>query len=248
MRILASVFATVLLVCCCPIAASAATSLCKAAKASVTEDGATADAVAAVFGAVTFDSESSDCLYPLPVLRYASADVLLYQDGAPGEGCHGCGATLSASVVQRLNGGEKAVAKFREFASLGTSGTAGLIWPIEIGGDDGFVIASGGTFQGYQSTTLSFFAFQAGALKALEASDRILLEADNSGATAGSKAVTVTGSWFFDPADKASLVVDWKIQSKGATRVERAVWRLQGAQLVLTRGHVPPEVTAAAGG
>jgi hypothetical protein len=172
----------------------------------------------------------------------------LYQDGVPGQGCHGCGATLSAVVVQRINGGLKSVAKFREFTSLGSDVRAGEIWPIEIAGDDGFVVASSGTFQGYTSTALSFFTFQSGNLKALEASDRIVLDADNGGAVGDAKAVTVTGSWFFDPTDKASLVVDWKIEAKGATRVERAVWRIQGTQLVLTRGRVPAEVAAAAGG
>ncbi len=194
------------------------------------------------------NSEAEDCLYPLQILRYASADVLLYQDGVPGAGCHGCGATLSALVLQRINGGLKVVVKFREFASLGSSGSAGAIWPIEIVGDDGFVVVSGGTFQGYTSSVLSFFAFQGGNLKTLEAPDRIILGADNGGAAGDAKAVSATGSWFFDPTDKASLVVDWKITAKGATRVDRAVWRLQGARLVLTKGRVPPEVAAAAGG
>lgn len=76
-----------------------------------------------------------------------------------------------------------------------------------------------------------------------------MLSADDEGATDDvSKATVVTGSWFFDPADKSALVVDYKIDAKGATRVERVVWRLQGGKLVLARGRVPPEVTRASGG
>jgi hypothetical protein len=58
----------------------------------------------------------------------------------------------------------------------------------------------------------------------------------------------VTAKWFFDPADKTALVVDYKINAHGATRNERVVWRLQGTSLVLSRGHVPPEVSPAPGG
>ncbi len=76
-----------------------------------------------------------------------------------------------------------------------------------------------------------------------------MLSADDEGATEdASKAIVVGGSWFFDPADKTALVVDYKIDARGATRVERVVWRLQGGKLVLTRGRVPPEVTQASGG
>jgi hypothetical protein len=57
----------------------------------------------------------------------------------------------------------------------------------------------------------------------------------------------VTARWFFDPTDKSVLVVDYKINAKGATRVERVVWRLRGGKPVLTRGRVPPEVTRASG-
>ncbi len=75
-----------------------------------------------------------------------------------------------------------------------------------------------------------------------------MLDADDGGATVdASKAIVVQGSWFFDPTDKAALVVDYKIEAKGSTRVERVVWRLQGGKLVLTRGHMPPEVSQAGG-
>jgi hypothetical protein len=76
----------------------------------------------------------------------------------------------------------------------------------------------------------------------------VVLDADDEGATDGAKAIAVTASWFFDPTDKTALVVDYKIDAKGATRVERAVWRLQGGKLVLMRGRVPQDVTQASGG
>jgi hypothetical protein len=215
---------------------------CAAAKKPVDADPRLGVEVAAVFGRATFKATGEDCLYPLKVLRYASADVLVVQAGEPGEGCHGCGARLSAYVLQRINGGLKTVAHYRGFATLGTHGAVGDISPIEVAGDDGIAIESGGMFQGYSSTIIDFYAFHAGQLVSLNPTP-IFIAADDSGAeTDPSKAVEVTATWSFDPADKTALIVDYKIDAHGASRVERAVWRLQGNSFVLSRGHIPPEV------
>lgn len=223
--------------------------LCAAAEKEVGADTGLAAEVATVFGKVSFSSAANDCVYPLKTLRYASADVLLVQTGAPGEGCHECQALLSAYVIQRVGGGLKTVARFREFAQLGTHGAIDDVWPIEIAGDDAMAIESGGTSQGYTTSYLDLFVFRAGGLVNLEPSPQIVIDTDDQDVSEdASKAIVVLGSWFFDPADKAALVVDYKIRAKGATRVERVVWRLQGGKLVLTRGRVPPEVTAASGG
>ncbi len=221
---------------------------CAAAKQPVDADPRLAAEVAAVFGEPAFKAASEDCLFPLKVLRYAGADVLVVQTGEPGEGCHGCGAVLSAYVLRRVKDGLKTVARFREFASLGTDGAVGDISPVEIDGDDGVAIVSGGTFQGYSSTAVDFYAFHAGQLVSVNQTP-IIIAADDTGAeTDPRKAIEVTARWFFDPADKTALVVDYKIRARGASRVERAVWRLQGTSLVLSRGRVPPEASAASGG
>jgi len=103
-------------------------------------------------------------------------------------------------------------------------------------------------FQGYAFTAVDFYAFHAGRLVNLNTTP-IFVAADNSGAMADpSKSIEVTAKWFFDPADKTALVVDYKIEAHGASRVERAIWRLQGTSLVLSRGRIPPEVSAASGG
>ena len=232
-----------------PAQAEPPASFCAAAEKKLGANTLLASEVAAAFGKVTFAETTSDCLFPLRVLHYASADVLLVQAGVPGEGCHGCQAAVSAYVIQRIGGGLKAVGKFREFAQLGSNGGVTDVWPIEIAGDDAIAIESGGTFQGYTSNSLDLFAFRAGGLVNLDPNPQIILDADDQGAMDdASKAVIVSGSWFFDPSDKSTLVVDYKIEAKGATRVERVVWRLQGGKLVLVRGRVPPEVTEASGG
>ncbi len=223
--------------------------LCAAAGKEVRADSWLASEVAAVFGKADFAGRDGDCLYPLKVLRYASADVLLVQAGVPGEGCHGCEARLSAYVIQRTGGGLRSVATFREFTQLGSFGAVMDVWPIQVAGDDAIAIESGGVFQGYSSSHLDLFAFHAGALVDLEPKPQVVLDADNEGAMAdASKAVVVDGSWFFDPTDKTALVVDYKINANGLSRIERVVWRLQGGKLVLTRGRMPSEITQAGGG
>lgn len=222
------------------------TALCAAAKKPVESDLRLAEAVSAVFGKAAFKATGEDCAYPLQVLHYVSADVLVVQAGEPGEGCHGCGAQLSAYVLRRLGGSLKTVRSFHKFATPGTSGAVEEISSVEIGGDDGIAIESGGTFQGYTFSAVDFFAFHAGQLVRINGGPT-LLSADNSGAEP-SKAIEVTGKWFFDPADKRTLIVDYKIEARGAARTDRVTWRLQGTSLVLSHGRVPPELSEASGG
>ena len=217
-------------------AALAMTSLCAAAKAPLEADVKLAVAVEVALGAVAYDATAADCQYPLKLLRYASADVLLTQDGVPGQGCAQCGALLSAVVIQRLNGAMNPVARFREFAKLGAFGWVADLTPITIDGDDAFVAESEASADGRRTTRLDFFAFHGGALTDLDPTPPVVI------ATDGPKdAPSVKATWFFDPIDKTSLVVDYKIEIKGASRIERAVWRLQGGHLTLSRGKPPPE-------
>jgi len=241
------VFATLILSACSALAGDSA-ALCAAAKKPVAADPRLAAAVAAAFGRAPSNAAGEDCLYPLKVLQYAAADVLVLQAGEPGKRCHGCAAPLSAYVLRRVDGGLKLVRRYRKFAELGTFGAVGDISAVEIDGDDGMAIESGGMFQGYGFSVVDFYAFHAGQLVSLN-STPIIVAADNSGAmTDPNKAIEETAKWFFDPADKGALVVDYKIKAGGATRVERVVWRLQGGSLVLFRGRIPKEVSEASGG
>jgi hypothetical protein len=228
--------------------AGQSTALCAAAKKQVEADPQLGVAVATAFGKTTFSGTGEDCVYPLKSLHYATADVLIAQPGEPGQACHGCEALLSAYVFRRLDGGLKLVRVYRKFAELGTFGAVGDISAVELGGDDGMAIESGGTFQGYSSTAVDFYAFRAGQLISLT-NTPIIVAADNGGAQVDpTKTIEVTGKWSVDPTDKTALVVDYKIKANGAERAERVVWRLQGKSLVLSSGHVPPEVSEASGG
>lgn len=221
---------------------------CAAGAKQVQSDGRLAEATRAEFGPVSFDSTGDECIYPLKVLRYAAADVLLTQGNVPGEACHGCAARLSAYVLRRSGGDMKPVARFVDFAQTGTFGSAGEVTPLTIGGDDGLVIESGGTFQGFTSTGLDLYVFKGGRVVHLTPEPPIPTSADNGGATTNGKgSFSVNATWSVVPAPAAALAVDYKIRAHGRTRVERAVWTLQGSRLVLTQGRVPPEVKAAGG-
>ncbi len=222
--------------------------LCAAAKRPVQADTLLGAAVAATFGKATFGAAGEDCVYPLKILHYRTADVLIAQAGEPGQACHGCAAPLSAYVLRRLGDGLKPVRVFHRFAKLGTFGAVDDISPVEIGGDDGMAITSGGMFQGYSSAGVDFFTFHAGQLISLKGGPITLAE-DNSGAILDpGKTVEVNAKWFLDPADDTAIVVDYEIKAHGAKRLERVVWRVQGTSLVLSHGHVPPEVSPSAGG
>jgi len=232
----------------CSASAGQSAILCAAARQSVASEPLLATAVAAAFGKAPFSSTSEDCAYPLTVLRYSIADVLIVQAGEPGQACHGCGAALTAYVLRRSDDRLKPVRAFRKFATLGTAGAVDDMSPTEIGDDDGMAIESGGTFQGYASTVVDFFAFHSGQLVKLNTTP-IIIAADNGGAVVDpGKAIDVTAKWSFDPADKTALVVDYKIKAHGVARAERVIWRLQGTSLVLSHGRVPAEVSEASGG
>lgn len=209
---------------------------CAAGAKPVQSDPRLADAIRAEFGPVSFDSKADECTYPLKVLRYAAADVLVTHGNVPGEACHGCGARLSAYVLRRFGGGLRPVARFIDFAQAGTFGSAGDITPLTIGGDDGLVIESGGTFQGFTSAGLDLYVFKVGHLVQLTADPPIPTGSDNEGATGeGGQPIDVTASWSVAPLPGAALTVDYKVRAHGRTRVERAVWTLQGSRLVLTQ-------------
>jgi hypothetical protein len=229
-------------------AASQTAGLCAAAKKPVAAEPPLAAAVAAAFGEAPFKATADDCVYPLKVLHYATADVLIVQAGEPSHACHGCGAPLSAYVLRRADGGSRLVRVYRKFASPGTFGAVEEISAIEIGDDDGMAIESGGMFQGYSSAGVDFFAFHSGQLVSLNKTS-ITTAADNEGAVGDTgKTIEVTAKWSIDPADNTAIIVDYKIKADGATRVDRVVWRLQGMSLVVSHGRVPPEISPASGG
>lgn len=227
-----------------PSKSQAIRSFCAAAKEHISWDSRLSEAAKVVFGSPEYSSQNEDCTYPLQVLRYADADVLLAIGNAPGEACHACSASLSAYVMRRKASGLQLVKRFIDFGQAGTFGNPGEISPVEIVGDDGFVVESGGTFQGYTSSSLDFYVFRHGRVVHLDPTIR--LSADNSGAKEGS--TSVDGTWTIGRPAKNSLSIEYKVVTQSRTSISRAVWEIRGDKLLLKSGLIPPELEEAGGG
>jgi hypothetical protein len=104
-----------------PAAAADAPRYCGSVAAKLKADSDLAAAARASFGEPQATDDEA-CLYPLQLLRYADVDVLVSQTGEPGEACHGCEASLSATVLKRVPGGYKRARSFDAFAKGGTFG------------------------------------------------------------------------------------------------------------------------------
>ena len=225
-------------------AADAPLRYCRSVAAKLKADSDLAGAARAAFGEPQATDDEA-CLYPLQLLRYADVDVLISQDGEPGEACHGCEADLSATVLKRVPGGYKRLKAFPSFAKAGSHGAVASVTPIAIGGDDGMAIESGGTFQGYTSSALDLYAFRQRGLVALEAGAPLMIEADNSGAESDtSKTIEVESAWSLAGGD---LTIDYRVTDAHGKRDNRAVWSVGESALTLKSGAPPKELAKAAG-
>jgi len=225
-------------------AAEAPLRYCRSVAAEPKANSDLAAAARAAFGAPQAADDEA-CLYPLQLLRYADVDVLVSQIGEPGEACHGCEASLSATVLKRVPGGSKRARSFGNFAKGGSSGAVASVTPIAIGGDDGMAIESGGLFQGYASSTLDLYAFRKQGLVALAAGAPLLVAGDNSGAEAdASKTIEVESAWSLAGGE---LTIDYRVTDAHGKRDSRAVWSVGDTTLTLKSGAPPKELAKAAG-
>lgn len=229
-----------------PVFGQAVRSFCAAAKDQLGRDPALSATAKAAFPNADYATRNDDCIYPLKVLRYGDADALIAIGNTPGEACHGCGANMSAYVLRRMPGHPVVVARFVDFTSTGTFGDPGQINAIQLAGHDAFAVESGGTFQGYTTSTVSFFVFENGRL--VELKPFLPLSADNSGAmTDDRKAISVDGSWQVGPGRPDAITVAYKVTARGRERRASATWVVAGSTLSLKNGRVPPEYEAAGG-
>ncbi|MGQ0445213.1 MAG: hypothetical protein ACT4O2_08845 [Beijerinckiaceae bacterium] len=115
-----------------PSNAQAMRSICAAAEKHMYSDSRLSEAVKVVFGSPEYSSQKDECIYPLQVLHYRDADVLLAIGNEPGQACHGCSASLSAYVMRRKASGLQLVKRFIDFGEAGTFGNPGLISPWKL--------------------------------------------------------------------------------------------------------------------
>jgi hypothetical protein len=225
-------------------AADAPLRYCRSVAAKLKADSGLAAAARASFGQPDATDDEA-CLYPLQLLRYADVDVLVSQNGEPGAACHGCEASLSATVLKRVPRGYKRARSFDAFGKGGTFGAVASVTPIAIGSDDGIAIESGGLFQGYASSALDLYAFRQHGLVRLDAGAPLIIAGDNSGAeTDASKTIEVESAWSLAGGE---LTVDYRVADARGKRDSRAVWSVGEAALTLKSGAPPKELAKATG-
>ncbi|HUO53378.1 MAG TPA: hypothetical protein VMU18_01460 [Rhodoblastus sp.] len=159
--------------------------------------------------------------------------------GDPGVACHACDTSLSAWFFAHSPAGPKLVAWDRDFMRAGTFGFAGELKKIRIGGDDGVVLETGGTFQGETFVALYVFVFSNGKAILLN-KDPIPLSHDNEGANGDQNPealIDISGDWKIDGDE---LVINYTNRSKGKLEKSRVSWKREGNRLVKITGD-PPE-------
>lgn len=215
--------------------------LCPAARAALAKDAALAGAFEAAFGRPPVAPAGRDsCLWPEKLLTFPTAQVLITLGGQPGEACHACGASLTASILRRDGGRLVLVKRLEDFGQTGSFGAPGKISPVRFAGDDGLLIAHGGIWQGYAIEVASLFVFRGGRVVGLKSEGNIGLEYDNTGAAPeGSKVVSINGRWSVSGDE---LRVAYTVLRGGRESRAQATWKASGDRLRLVSGEQPREL------
>ena len=226
-------------------AAHAPPRYCRSVAAKLKADSDLAAAARAAFGAPQATDDEA-CLYPLQLLRYADVDVLVSQTGEPGEACHGCEASLSATVLKRVPGGAKRLRAFPVVRQRRKLRRRRL---------DPRRSPSAATTRSRSSWAARSKAIRLRRSTSTPSADRVssisaagaplLIEGDNSGAeTDASKTIEVDSAWSLAGGE---LTIDYHATDARGKRDSRAVWSVGDTTLTLKSGAPPKELARATG-
>ena len=225
-----------------PVNAQAQTAFCRSARQELTKNRDLAVAVTQVFGVPSYDNSAEKCVYPVAVLRYQTANVLVTADEDPGASCHACSSNLSAYILRHEGGSARLAAKHENFGTSGDFSNPGELTSITLAGRDAFIVSNGTMHQGYGTEYMRVFAFHNGKAINVSPDKFIRLGIDNSGALPNPRnADSVEGKWSVNAAgDRLSVTYSGILRGRKLEAV--AVWKLQGEKLVLVSGGVPARV------
>ncbi|HZH50308.1 MAG TPA: hypothetical protein VEZ16_00355 [Microvirga sp.] len=178
---------------------------------------------------------SEPCLYPYQAILYETSVVLITLGQIPGEGCHGCGAKVSATFLRKEGAALTPVGRHADFAEVGTFAAPSAITPVRFGADDGVVIEGGGTFQGVSFSVIEPFVFRTGRARPIGPENGIPLAYEDCGAKVDEPCASIGGQWRADPGGR--LLVAYSGRRADKTNVEAtAVYERRGDALVLVSG------------
>jgi hypothetical protein len=127
----------------------------------------------------------------------------------------------------------------RDFVEAGTWGDPGTLSKARIGPDEGFVLESGGTFQGYTQSDLQAFVFREGRVVHLAPEEGIPTARSDCGASFDEDSCMEVGAtWKFDAEGR--LQVEYRGRNADGTKLrERVRYERRGDALVVVSGNVP---------
>lgn len=195
-------------------------------------------ALEAAYPSAKVDAENEEasrlsCLFPYKLLRYDRYAVLITLAGEPGEACHECPAEVSAVFLRRDGSALEPMSRHDSFDKFGTFGDLIGIEPLWLGTEEGLVVESGGTFQGYSSTVLHLFLIRDGRLKPI--GSRKGIPSGDSDCLVRDPCREVTGHW---RAEGRRFAVSYIGIREDGTRVGgTVVHELRKSSLVRVSGH-----------
>jgi hypothetical protein len=181
------------------------------------------------------DGEASrlSCLFPYKLLRYDKLAVLITLAGEPGEACHGCPAEVSAVFLRQDGNALKPLGRHDSFDKLGTFGDLIGVDLLRLGTEEGMVVESGGTFQGYSSTVLNLFLIRDGRMKPIGSKNGV--PSGSSDCLVRDPCREVTGYWQAD--GRRFLLRHIGVREDGTKVDGTVVYELRKGSLVRVSGH-----------
>jgi hypothetical protein len=220
------------------VPSASAASLCPQAGAAIVKDPWLERATKAAYSGATELSPGSavDCVFPYVAIVYENSLVLITLGATPGEGCHGCGARLSAVFFRREADRLRELARHRDFGQSGSWGALRALRPVRFGAEEGIVVEGGGLFQGELSYELRSFIFRDGRAIPLSAEGPIISSFNACGNA--EPCDRLESVWRVDPGGR--LVLNYETtRADDSQHHTITIFERRGSSLVRVSGEMP---------
>jgi hypothetical protein len=217
---------------------------CASARDTLAKDAGLRDAVSAVFGANPAYLPQSDerraCMFPVAVLEYPDAHVLITASIPAGEVSPVTVARLSAYFLRPVDGGFRLVTVRRDFADGGRAmGNVGPVTAIRYGNDEGMMVEGYSTGQGYDYGSVSLYLFRKEGVVAL---GTIPTRYGDGGAVEEAKETDIDGKVEVGQPQPDQVRVTYSIRRAGKPGQQTVIWRSEDGKFIPVSGSVPADL------